>query len=34
LMAALRLREQVRGKTIALILSGGNLSPEQLRRFL
>lgn len=34
LAAALRLREQIRGKTIALILSGGNLSPEQLRRFL
>ncbi len=34
LAAALRLREQIRGKTIALILSGGNVSPEQLRRFL
>ncbi|MCS7351031.1 MAG: threonine/serine dehydratase [Anaerolineae bacterium] len=34
LAAALRLREQIQGKTIALILSGGNLSPEQLRRFL
>ena len=30
LAAALRLREQVRGKRIALILSGGNIAPEEL----
>ncbi|WP_376790752.1 threonine/serine dehydratase [Thermoflexus sp.] len=34
LAAALRWRDRIRGRTIALILSGGNLSPEQLRRFL
>lgn len=34
LAAALRLREQICGKTIALILSGGNISPEQLRHYL
>lgn len=31
LAAALRQREAVRGKKVALILSGGNISPEQLR---
>jgi threonine dehydratase len=30
LAAALRLREQLIGKRVALILSGGNASPEQL----
>jgi threonine dehydratase len=30
LAAALRLREQLAGKRIALVLSGGNASPEQL----
>jgi threonine dehydratase len=34
LAAALKMRERVRGKTIALILSGGNISPEQLRECL
>ena len=34
LAAALKIRERVRGKTIALILSGGNISPEQLRECL
>ena len=31
LAAALRHKEQVAGKTIALILSGGNISPDELR---
>ena len=30
LAAALRLRERFRGKRIALVLSGGNISPAQL----
>ncbi len=30
LAAAIKLREQVHGKKIALILSGGNISPEEL----
>jgi len=30
LAAALRLREQIRGKHVALILSGGNIAPEEL----
>ncbi len=30
LAAALKLRDRVRGKKIALILSGGNISPEEL----
>jgi threonine dehydratase len=30
LAAALRLREQIRGKRVALILSGGNITPEEL----
>ena len=31
LAAALRQQDQVAGKTIALILSGGNISPDELR---
>jgi threonine dehydratase len=31
LAAALKLREQLRGRRIALILSGGNISPQELR---
>ena len=34
LAAALQVKERVRGKTIALIISGGNISPEKLRRCL
>ena len=34
LAAALHLKDKVQGKTVALILSGGNISPEQLRNFL
>jgi threonine dehydratase len=34
LAGALALRERVRGKTVVLILSGGNISPEQLRQCL
>jgi threonine dehydratase len=34
LAAALKLREQIVGKKVALILSGGNISPEKLRRCL
>jgi threonine dehydratase len=34
LAAALELREQIAGKRIALVLSGGNITPEQLRRVL
>jgi threonine dehydratase len=34
LAAALRVPDRVRGKQIALILSGGNISPQQLRRCL
>jgi len=34
LAAALQLRHQLAGKTIALVLSGGNITPEQLRRVL
>jgi threonine dehydratase len=34
LAAALRLKERLRGKRVALILSGGNASPEELRRCL
>jgi threonine dehydratase len=30
LAGALKLRQRIRRKTIALILSGGNISPEQL----
>jgi threonine dehydratase len=34
LAAALRLRERLAGKTVALIQSGGNISPAQLRELL
>jgi threonine dehydratase len=34
LAAALRLRERLAGKRVALILSGGNISPDQLREIL
>ena len=34
LAAALRLRAELAGKRIALIASGGNVSPEQLRELL
>ncbi|TMD39875.1 MAG: threonine ammonia-lyase, partial [Chloroflexi bacterium] len=34
LAAALRLKEQLAGKRIALILSGSNVTPAQLRDLL
>jgi threonine dehydratase len=34
LAAALRLRAQLAGKKVALVLSGGNISPDQLRELL
>jgi threonine dehydratase len=34
LAAALQMREQVQGKKIVLILSGGNISPEELQQCL
>jgi threonine dehydratase len=34
LAAALRIRERLQGKKVALILSGGNASPDELRRCL
>ena len=34
LAAALRLRDRLAGKKVALILSGGNISPNQLRELL
>jgi threonine dehydratase len=34
LAAALRLKDRLAGKRVALILSGGNISPDQLRRLL
>jgi threonine dehydratase len=34
LAAALQIKNQLAGKKIALILSGGNISPEQLRQCL
>ena len=34
LAAALKLQDRVRGKNIALILSGGNISPKQLQEIL
>jgi threonine dehydratase len=34
LAAALQLRERLAGKRVALVLSGGNISPEQLREIL
>jgi threonine dehydratase len=32
--AALKLGERLKGKTVALVLSGGNLPPDELRRLL
>jgi threonine dehydratase len=34
LAAALRIRDRLQGKKVALILSGGNVSPDELRRCL
>jgi threonine dehydratase len=34
LAAALRLRDRVRGKRMALVLSGGNITPDQLEELL
>jgi threonine dehydratase len=34
LAAALRLRDRLAGKRVALVLSGGNISPDQLRELL
>ncbi|MFN8439494.1 MAG: threonine/serine dehydratase [Caldilineaceae bacterium] len=34
LAAALRIRDQLQGKKVALILSGGNASPDELRKCL
>jgi threonine dehydratase len=34
LAAALRIKDRLAGKKLALILSGGNISPDQLRRLL
>jgi threonine dehydratase len=34
LAAALKLRDRIEGKKVALILSGGNISPDKLRRCL
>jgi threonine dehydratase len=34
LAAALRLRDRLAGKRVALVQSGGNISPDQLRRIL
>ena len=34
LAAAMRLRDRLAGKKVALILSGGNISPDQLRELL
>jgi threonine dehydratase len=34
LAAALRLRDRLAGKRVALVLSGGNISPDQLREIL
>jgi threonine dehydratase len=34
LAAALKLRERLAGKKVALVLSGGNISPDQLRALL
>jgi len=34
LAAALRLRDRLAGKKVALILSGGNISSDQLRELL
>ena len=32
--AAMKLRDQLRGRTVALICSGGNISPAQLKALL
>jgi threonine dehydratase len=34
LAAALKVKERIQGKTVALILSGGNIAPEKLQRCL
>ncbi len=34
LAAALQIKEELAGKKVALILSGGNISPDQLRECL
>jgi threonine dehydratase len=34
LAAALQLRDRLTGKKVALVLSGGNISPDQLREIL
>jgi threonine dehydratase len=34
LAAAIRLRDELRGKRVVLIVSGGNISPDELRRAL
>ncbi len=34
LAAALRLQDELRGQKVALILSGGNISPDELRQCL
>jgi threonine dehydratase len=34
LAAAIKLRDQLRGQKVALILSGGNISPDELRQCL
>jgi threonine dehydratase len=34
LAAALKVKERLRGRTVALILSGGNIAPEKLKRCL
>ena len=34
LAAALKLQDRLMGKKVALILSGGNIGPEKLRRCL
>ena len=34
LAAAMRIRERLRGKKVALILSGGNISPAELQQCL
>jgi threonine dehydratase len=34
LAAALRLKDRLRGKKVALVMSGGNISPERLREVL
>ena len=34
LAAALQLRDELAGRKVALVLSGGNITPEQLQRVL